>query len=180
MPSFPLTPNQQTNIQKKLIEFMISNVQPFVLVKSEAFKNFVTSLNCNFNIPTINTVKEMISVASNNVNNKLSQKLSDSCRFCCLTTDFWTSGDGKGYIGITCSWLEDFELTEVLLDLSYVPYPHTGLKIKELLINQIAKWDLEKKVVGIITDNGSNMVSSIRLLNESLDGMCCTHNTTFC
>jgi hypothetical protein len=148
---------------------VISNVQPFTLVKSEAFKNFVSTLNCNFNIPTVNTVKEMISVASSNVSAKLKQKLLDSCEFCCLTTDFWTSGDGKGYIGITCSWLEDFEIVEVLLNLSYVPYPHTGLKIKELLINQIAKWDLEKKVVGITTDNGSNMVSSIKLLNETLN-----------
>jgi hypothetical protein len=65
--------------------------------------------------------------------------------------------------------VEDFELVEVLLNLSYVPYPHTGLKIKELLINQIAKWELENKVVGITTDNGSNMVSSIKLLSESLN-----------
>ena len=77
MPSFPLTPNQQINTQRKLVEFMISNVQPFTLVNSEAFKIFVTSLNCNFNIPTINTIKEMISVASNNVNTKLKQKLLD-------------------------------------------------------------------------------------------------------
>ncbi|CAJ0846562.1 11311_t:CDS:1 [Entrophospora sp. SA101] len=169
MTSFPFTVNQQNDAQKKLVEFMINNVQPFSLVTSETFKRFVASLNSNFTIPTIYTVKEMISAASNNLNNKLKQKLSDSCEFCCLTTDFWTSRDNKGYIGITCTWLENFELVEVLLNLSYAPYPHTGLKIKELLMNEIIKWDLEKKVIGIATDNGSNMVNSIKLLNESLD-----------
>ncbi|CAJ0745276.1 14205_t:CDS:2, partial [Entrophospora sp. SA101] len=45
MTSFPFTVNQQNDAQKKLVEFMINNVQPFSLVTSETFKRFVASLN---------------------------------------------------------------------------------------------------------------------------------------
>ncbi|CAJ0852177.1 2752_t:CDS:2, partial [Entrophospora sp. SA101] len=90
-----------------------------------------SSLNPHFQIPSLFTIRQMMAVATNNVNEKLMHKIIDSCRFCCLTTDFWTSIDNKGYIGITCSWLEDFEPVEVLLNLLYVPHPHTGLKIND-------------------------------------------------
>ena len=49
-------------------------------------------------------------------------------------------------MGITCSWLsEDFEPIETLLNLFYVPHPHTGLIIKNLLIEEILKWGLGEK-----------------------------------
>jgi hypothetical protein len=110
-----------------------------------------------------------MTVATNNVNEKLMHKIIDGCRFCCLTTDFWTSIDNKGYIGITCSWLEDFQPVEALLNLLYVPHPHTGEIIKELLVHEIEKWSLNEKIVAIATDNGSNMTKSIRLLGEVIE-----------
>ena len=68
-------------------------------------------------------------------------------------------------MGITCSWLsKNFEPIETLLNLFYVPHPHTNLTIKNLLVEEISKWDLEGKIIAITTDNGSNMVSGSRLL----------------
>nr|CAG8479837.1 6388_t:CDS:2 [Entrophospora candida] len=87
-----------------------------------------------------------------------------------VVTDFWASIDNKGYVGITCSWLEDFEPVEVLLNLLYVPHPHTSEIIKELLlVHEIERWGLNEKIIAIATDNGSNMTRSIRLLGEVME-----------
>jgi len=59
-------------------------------------------------------------------------------------------------MGITCSWIsEKFEPIEILLNLIHVPHPHTGIVIKNILETEIQKWDLDKKITSITTDNGS-------------------------
>lgn len=56
-----------------------------------------------------------------------------------------------------------------MLSLNYVPYPHTGLVTKDLLLNELNKWNLSNKIVAITTDNGSNIVSSIKKLKQTLE-----------
>nr|CAG8599019.1 4322_t:CDS:2 [Entrophospora candida] len=144
----PLNDYQNTEIKKKLIEFIIKDVQPFHILKSSSFKEFVHSLNPHFNIPCITTIKESLEVMYDHSTNGLN-KLINNCQFVSITTDFWTAtNQRKGYMGITGTWLtENFEPIEVLLNLVHVPYPHTA----------------------ITTDNGSNMVSALKLLKNSLE-----------
>ena len=167
----PLSDCQNTQIKKKLIEFIIKDVQPFHILKSSSFKEFVHSLNPHFNIPCITTIKESLEVMYDHSTNMLKNRLINDCQFVSITTDFWTAtNQRKGYMGITGTWLTDnFEPIEVLLNLVHVPYPHTGVIIRDLLENEVRKWELNWKLAAITTDNGSNMVSALRLLKESLE-----------
>jgi hypothetical protein len=167
----PLNDYQNIEIKKKLIEFIIKDVQPFHILKSSSFKEFVHSLNPHFNIPCITTIKESLEVMYDHLANELGNKLINDCQFVSITTDFWTAtNQRKGYMGITGTWLtENFEPIEVLLNLVHVPYPHTGIIIKDLLENEIRKWELDWKLSAITTDNGSNMVSALKLLKNSLE-----------
>jgi hypothetical protein len=61
----------------------------------------------------------------------------------------------------------DFKFQEVLLSCEHLAYPHTGEVISEELLRIIRQWHLEAKVFTVATDNGSNMVKGIRLLNEN-------------
>jgi len=50
-------------------------------------------------------------------------------------------------MGITCSWLsENFEPIEILLNLTYVPHPHTGATIRVCIIDGV-EITFRKKVI---------------------------------
>jgi hypothetical protein len=167
----PLNDYQNIEIKKKLIKFIIEDIQPFHILKSSSFKEFVHSLNPHFNIPCVTAIKESLEVIYDRSTNELKNKLINECQFVSITTDFWTAtNQKKGYMGITGTWLtENFEPVEVLLNLVHVPYPHTGIIVKDLLENEIRKWELNWKLAAITTDNGSNMVSALKLLKNSLE-----------
>nr|CAG8634178.1 12872_t:CDS:2 [Entrophospora candida] len=167
----PLTDSQGNYIKKKLIEFLIKDSQPFYILKSPSFQHFIHSLNPHFKIPCIDVIKESLFILYDHSINELKDNLFNNCLYASLTTDFWTStNQKKGFMGITCTWIsENFEPNEVLLNLVYVPYPHTGPVIKDLLENEVRKWELNRKLMAITTDNGSNMVCALRLLKNSLE-----------
>nr|CAG8580429.1 11696_t:CDS:2 [Entrophospora candida] len=86
-------------------------------------------------------------------------------RFINITFDLWTAQSGKGYLGITCTFVdESFHLQEVVLACKRLEYPHTSEVIKESLLSIFATWGVEHKVFAYTTDNGSNMVKLSRII----------------
>ncbi|CAJ0880111.1 9051_t:CDS:2, partial [Entrophospora sp. SA101] len=103
-----------------------------------SFQDFIHSLNPHFKIPCIDVIKESLFILYDHSINELKDNLFNNCLYALLTTDFWTStNQKKGFMEITCTRIsENFKPNEVLLNLVYVPYPHTGLVIKDLLENE--------------------------------------------
>jgi hypothetical protein len=80
-----------------------------------------------------------------------------------LTLDLWTARSHHGYLGITCSYLDQqYDLHEITLTLSYMRYPHTAEHIKDSIEEVLGKWNLRSKVHSITTDNGSNVKKSVK------------------
>src|SRR4051812_24565872 len=72
--------------------------------------------------------------------------------------DLWTGHNRKGYIGITCSYInKDFKLNEVTLLIQYIPYLHTAIHICKTVNKIIENYGLNGKVHLITTDNAANM-----------------------
>ena len=83
--------------------------------------------------------------------------------------DLWTARSNHRYIGVTATWLtSDFTFYEILLTCNYLEYSHTGEVINDELYQIIKQWHLTNTVFTIISDNGSNMIKGINLLNQSL------------
>ena len=70
-----LTEDQINFIQKKLIEFLIKDTLPFNILKSPNFQGFINSLNPQFQIPNINSIKESIAFLYDNSVNEIQSKL---------------------------------------------------------------------------------------------------------
>jgi hypothetical protein len=93
-----------------------------------------------------------------------------------LTTDLWSSRSKHGYLGLTATWInKDFEIMDVLLEISYFPAPHTAKAITEAIKKAIQKWEIESYVASITTDNGANMVAAIRDLTPIKRLSCAAH-----
>ena len=93
-----------------------------------------------------------------------------------LTADLWTSRSKHGYLGLTATWInQNFEISDVLLDITYFPTPHTAEAIADIIKNSIQKWKIENRVIAITTDNGSNMVAAINKLTPIVRLSCVSH-----
>ena len=171
------TDDEYKESRQFLVEFILDNNQAFSILNCKSFRQLLSSLDKNFTVPCDKTVKTMIGSAYEWSCTQLSELLMSDCIAASITTDFWTSRTKHGYIGITCSWISiDWKPKEALLELERVPYPHTGVVISQILKSVFEKWKIEKKVIALTTDNGSNIKKAARLLN-TIDHLPCAAHT---
>src|SRR6185369_3407089 len=176
----PLLIKEQEKINNSLLKFIINDSQPFHILKSVSFQNFLSTLNSNYQLPTQQKIDELLEYSYQNSVNKLKKTIDCNAEFISLTSDFWTSKGRHGYIGITCCWLNsNFEPQEALLSLQHVPFPHTAEVIYDIFKETILEWKLENKVTCITTDNGSNIIKATQILqsNSSINRLLCSAHT---
>ncbi|CAB4431110.1 unnamed protein product [Rhizophagus irregularis] len=105
--------------------------QPLSTVQSKTFRHFIHELDSAFIMPSQETVKKIIYDAFNYSFPQLKQLLLINAAFISLTMDLWTARNRQGYLGVTCSYLnQSFTLCELTLDIAYIRYPHTAIKYK--------------------------------------------------
>ena len=151
--------------------------QPINVIQSKAFRRFVYELDPAFTMPCSETVKKIIYEAYNYSFPQLKEMLLTQATFVSLTMDLWTARNRQGYLGITCSYLnQSFKLCEFTLDIAYVRYPHNALHIKDTLENVLNEWNIREKVFIITTDNAANMKKCVEDI-EGVNRIGCTAHT---
>jgi hypothetical protein len=73
------------------------------------------------------------------------------------------------FLGISACFFDPvgLKVRHVVLDLCHLQHPHTGEILAEHLEQCMQKWSISSNsVLMIVSDNGSNMIKAIRLLNE--------------
>src|SRR6185436_5822585 len=153
---------QQTKLNQLLAEWIISENLPLSITQSDSFHNFISALDPAFTIPGVKLIKQIIHKAYNHTLLFLIKLIENNALFVNLTTDMWTARNRQGYLGITCSYLnENFELHEQVLLVEYVRYPHTSAHISDTILSILDEWGIRDKTFIITTDNGSNMKKAI-------------------
>lgn len=128
-------------------------------------------------MPCPETVKGIIHDAFNFSFPKLQQTIRDQAKSVSLTLDLWTAKNRQGFLGITCSFINNsFELHEYTLDIAYVRYPHTSQHILETLEEVLKEWNIRELVFTATTDNGSNVKKAI-LDMKNVNWLRCTAHT---
>ena len=93
-----------------------------------------------------------------------------------LTADLWSSHSKHGYLGLITTWInQNFEIMNVLLEITYFLSLHTTIAIADTIKNIIQKWKIEDCVISITTDNGANVVSAIHELKPIKRLSCAAH-----
>jgi hypothetical protein len=158
------------------VDWIVHDSRPLTIVQSAYFKRLINELDPAFKIPDVKLVKQMIHRAYNHSVPLLKEHFQQHALKVSLTTDMWTSRSRKGYIGVTCSFVDkNWKLVEVTLTVQYVPYPHTANHIRETLENIINYWDLNGKIHIITTDNASTMKKAITDMNGVIWQNCSSH-----
>lgn len=160
--------SNKNRLDKKFLGIIIKDDQPLSIRNDEGFREFVEELNPCYELPSDKKVKELLVDSYKYCKKEIVRLFDQGISSCSLTLDLWTSRSRAGYLGVTCSFVNNqFELCEATLAVEYLRYPHTSQNIVDCLNQIIENWNLNGKVFTITTDNGSNMVKAGKLLKNS-------------
>jgi hypothetical protein len=139
------------------------------------FRRLILELDPAFTMPDSKGIKAVIHIAYNFTFKALVDLLQPITSVS-LTLDLWTARSHHGFLGITCSYLDEkYELHEIALTLSYLRYPHTADNIQDAIEEVLNNWNLRSKVHSITTDNGSNVKKCIKNMEKIEWHPCASH-----
>lgn len=151
--------------EEAIVKLIVDCSLSYSIVENETFR-LVTDTNLSRR-----RMSDMIIQKAAQIKQQLRFKLS---RIECasLTMDMWTSIATRGYLCVTIHFIQDNKLFSSLLDLSFLPTPHTGSQIYNRLKELFFFYDLDGKIVSITGDRAGNNGSAIRLWNSTYPSMC--------
>lgn len=153
-------PYLETRIHEKatndLLNFIIDDYQAFNIVENEFFKIFLK--NFNYEPPGRSYVKNQIMKIYQEKKKIIIDYLTKLDCLISLTFDLWTSNSNIPYLGITAHWIDtEWHICSISLDFIECPYPHDGEALASLVFSIIKEFEIVSKILGITTDNASNM-----------------------
>ncbi|CAG8787506.1 39786_t:CDS:2 [Gigaspora margarita] len=93
---------QKESIDRALVEWVVTNLQPLYVLKNESFIKFIYTLNPYYKIPSDKHVKALIYQSYNYSVECLKTLLATEIVTCGLTCDFWTACSKSGYRSQSC------------------------------------------------------------------------------
>lgn len=79
-----------------------------------------------------------------------------------VTTDMWSSDSNKSFLTVTVHFISDFKLHSSVLSTHEVNSDHSSLNISEAIKTVLDKWEINEKVVTVVTDNAKNMKKAVK------------------
>ena len=170
--------SQKIQLEKtqKVVEWIVLDLQPFKVVKGEAFREMVSKLDPQYQVPSRETIKKAIIKSFEDRKTVVKNFIKNIPGKVALTTDIWSSLKSEGFLGITIHFIdENWILRHFTLDIFRFKGAHTGQAIADEIYRIIIEHELQLKAMAITTDNGSNMVSGANILKAKLAPNIFTH-----
>ncbi|CAB5374823.1 unnamed protein product [Rhizophagus irregularis] len=92
----PHRESHQIELRNLLVNWIISDMQPLIVVQSESFHKLIKELDPGFTIPDIKLIKQIIHKAYNTTLPLIREFLNINSISVCLTTDMWTAKNRQG------------------------------------------------------------------------------------
>ena len=166
----------QSEKTQKVVEWIVLDLQPFKVVEGEAFREMVSKLDPQYQVPSRETIKKAIMKSFEDRKTVVKNFIKNIPGKVALTTDIWSSLKSEGFLGITIHFIdENWILRHFTLDIFRFKGAHTGQAIADEIYRIITEHELQLKAMAITTDNGSNMVSGANILKAKLAPIIFTH-----
>ena len=143
-----------------------TDLQPASIVSDKGFVSLLKVIDPRYTLPSRRTVmRSLLPTKFESEKSRVMSALS-SVKYVALTSDIWTSCQTVGYLTLTCHYVNsEWELCSLVLETVDFSVSHTAEHIAGELRRIVDLWGIKDKVVCIVTDNASNCVAAIRLLN---------------
>jgi len=164
----PASVARQKRLNMLLLKMIVRDFQPFSIVEDEGFVEFVHALDPSYVIPTRHFLSKELLVTKYQQTVDSVRRLLSTAEAVSLTTDSWTSICTENYIAVTAHYItEDFHLGSCLLECIRYTDRHTADNLCNELRRVIGDWELQTKLVAIVTDNAANITAAVRQLQQS-------------
>nr|XP_049462644.1 E3 SUMO-protein ligase ZBED1-like [Anopheles coluzzii] len=162
----PINSETKKVLDRMLLDLICKECLPFNLVESEIFKKFVYTLNPNYIMPTRKSLSNaLLPSVYNQEFEKAKEKLS-TAKAIAITSDGWTNLNQISFFALTGHYIdENCKLSSILIECSEFENPHSGRNIANWIQGTLNKFDIEDKIVAMVTDNASNMKAASTELN---------------
>ncbi|RNA14647.1 zinc finger BED domain-containing 1-like [Brachionus plicatilis] len=142
---------------------------PFRIVENREFVDLVHELDNNYSIPKRKNLSgKILNEEFDRTVIRIKSCLAKASSIS-ITLDIWTSIQNYPYMGVTCHCLDErMILSSYTLAVRHLPGTHSSEAIKENLIMVLNEYNIFDKIVGIVTDNCSNMINLSSLLNSDV------------
>ena len=158
------TKNKSIRINQSIAKNLIIKCNlPLSLVENPAFRDFMKECSARWEPMSTKKLKNVI-IASfkekvRTIIYQTLQKVSDLS----LTIDGWSDRRGRGFLGITCHFIDDKMIPQAyLIDFVRMKSPRTSDNIQRQTEYVLDSYNIKEKVFRIITDNASNMIKAYK------------------
>ncbi len=155
-------------LNRAVAYFIAKDMQALHTVEKPGFRYLVSTLDPKYNLPSRKyfTKQEIPRLYSEDRDEVVMPKVRELKHFA-ATSDLWTSAAKHPYLSYTIHFINDaWSLQSFCLDTVPLFEDHTGQNISEAFQDILANWGLAPdNLVATTTDNGSNFVAGLRLLD---------------
>ena len=159
-------------------KLIIVAMLPLSFVTNEAFRGFVQILEPNFRVPYIQTLTNRFALIYNVVADKTERGLS-AAFVVALASKCWPSRSQYSYVTVTALTLDEtWNPKSLTLLTEEMNEPHTAANMIVRLQQAIQQWNIDSRVLAIVTNNGRIAMNAMRnvdthVINE--DVTCAAH-----
>lgn len=174
-PQRPCNESRQEQITALVVKFIVGNMLPISLVDSSTFRELMTFLEPNYNVPHRNTITKRMDSQKAELSRQVVEEMEGASAVH-MTTDLWTSLANDAYISVTASYIvgDDWELKARTLANVEMEERHTQANISTRLADIASTWQIEQKTKVVVHDGASNM-KEIGSTNKWSDISCSAH-----
>ncbi|KAL1250666.1 hypothetical protein QQF64_018462 [Cirrhinus molitorella] len=138
--------------------------EPLTKGEREGLRHFVSGAQPGYTTPCYNTVRDtLMPNALSEMEGRLRELLQLGDGFA-LTLDIWTNRRGHSFLGVVASFVDEvFNGHTVLLSCEHLNGHHTAENIFQKYESVLQHWNLQRRVVRVVTDSASNMIKAFNL-----------------
>ena len=161
---------------RRLVKWVVRDNQPFTVVESDELRDVFALLKPDAPVPLATTIRHEITERYHEEAARLNERLASVDSKISLTLDCWTSPNGLEFLGVTAHYIDaQWTMHELVLDFLPLYGAHTGENLCEALIGICDRVGILPKLLGVTTDNASN----IDKLLDGFEDECEERNVTF-
>lgn len=154
------------------------NQMPLSFCSSSGFKQFMSIIEPNCIICKEGAIKQRLRGFKSSVEEKIKNELKIAKSISC-TSDCWSSIAQESYITVTAHFIDDqWNPKSYTLTTHQLNDRHTALNLANQLEITFNKWEINQKMMAVVTDNAKNVLNAIDLLSnisEKNEFTCAAH-----
>ncbi len=152
-------------INNQITKFIVNTGQAFSIVRHESFRDLVETLQPGKKVPCYQTLMRLTTEKYTEMRDEIKNHFANS-KHVCTTADAWSEAN-KSYLGVTAHTLdEEGKRKSFAIACRRLKGRHTYDILAEALENIHAEYNIQFKVLGTVTDNGSNFCKAFKLFGE--------------